>query len=254
MFYYKKSLGQNFLKAHRALELVDIANISGRVIVEIGPGNGSITKHLSMAKELILVEKDDRFISELDRLFPSAITINSDFLELSLDSIKRSEKLTVISNLPFNVAAPIIERLIKNRDLFSEAYLVVQREVAERIVSQDKKSCFSFLVQTFSQPKIERFISSSDFHPKPKVDAAYLSLKFNSREYSVDLIKFVKEIFMNKRKQIINNLSKVVGSREIALSILDRLGIDKSIRVERLPNEDIERLAIEKRKYDSFRE
>lgn len=240
MFYFKKSLGQNFLKdENKAKKIVEIANVKDENILEIGPGAGALTKYLyPLAKKLVLVEKDSRLIEDLENRFVNAEIYNQDFLEWDMNEIK---DFKFVSNIPYNITGPILKKLVDSRDKIKEAYILVQKELAERVVAKpnDKnRSLLSVLMQLYSQVKIELQVPRGCFTPSPKVDSAVISLKFNSKEKDEHLLEVAKTLFSNKRKQILNNLMKYGTKAEIS-NILEELSIDYKLRAEQLTLDEI---------------
>lgn len=184
--FAKKSLGQNFLKSQKALnQIIDGAgDLKDQTVLEIGPGMGALTERLvkTSAKEIILIEMDNRLISILEEKFADEIKkgrvkiINDDILKVDLNSIglKKGE-YNLIANIPYYITGAIIRNIIGG-DLYpKKAVVLVQKEVAERIIARNKKeSILSIAVKIIGTPKIIDKVPKGAFAPSPKVDSAIL--------------------------------------------------------------------------------
>lgn len=246
MFKYKKSLGQNFLQNHSILKkIVSRSLIEGKNVLEIGPGDGALTRYLfPLAKSLTVIEKDDRLIGILKKEFENNVKIvNKDFLEWDMN-IERS---TIVANIPYNITSPIIEKILKNRCRVDRAFLTIQKEVAERIVAKpgDKnRGVLSVLVQMFCDVKIEFVIPKNNFFPVPKIDSALMSMDINrDPELAEETLKMAKILFSQKRKQITNPLTLFFDSKDSAKEALTSLNIDYTLRAEKLTIEEISKIA-----------
>ncbi|HCB64116.1 MAG TPA: ribosomal RNA small subunit methyltransferase A [Fusobacteria bacterium] len=244
MFHFKKSLGQNFLRNDSIIEkAVRIANVDGCEILEMGPGKGALTKFLvNKAQKVVLVEKDERLIEELQNKFHDVEIFNEDFLKWDIS--KYITRAKFVSNIPYNITGPIIEKLLSNRDIITEAHMIIQKEVAQRIVAKpgDKnRSLFSVIVQMFANPKIGFYVSRNSFYPVPDVDSAFISLYFNNKKRDDKIVNMVKLMFANKRKQVINNLSCLASKKDLE-NIFRSLKLNPKLRAEDLSINDIEML------------
>jgi 16S rRNA (adenine1518-N6/adenine1519-N6)-dimethyltransferase len=249
----KKFLGQNFLVDRDVVE--DIITVCGFKnldwVMEIGAGLGALTRRLAReVKHVIAIEKDRGVCLALNDIlkgFGNVRTVCDDFLELDLGSVlvEGPSKVKAIGNLPYYITTPIIERLIENRNNFETVFVMVQKEVAERICAgpggKDYGS-LSVYAQFYSRPRILLEINRHSFYPQPEVDSSFLeldllprpSVKVNdeSRFFAV-----VKAGFGQRRKTLLNSLlsSEAIDLDKPALSaLLMRLGIDPGIRAERL--------------------
>lgn len=229
----KKSLGQNYLTDENiSRNIVDAFDIhSDDKIVEIGPGQGAITRYITeRTKNLTVVELDKNNCAILASKFPALNIINQDFLKYKLDSLCR-----VIGNIPYNITTEIIFRLIDGRKLLSDAQLMIQEEVAQRLAAKPGSKQYgipSVFIQVFSVPKLLFKVSKNCFYPKPKVDSRVIQLDFSkSREDEINDIpffkKFVKAAFSTRRKTLKNAL----GSLGLDLS---KAGFDFTRRAETL--------------------
>ena len=250
----KKSLGQNFLTSKRIVERIVM---EGRVtetdtVLEIGPGKGILTEALlDKAKKVFAVEKDDNLFEFLNEKFAEEIKIgkleliHSDILDLNL--ITHYSSLTtgnykVIANIPYNITGEIIRKFLSTKPEPSSMTLLVQKEVAERIVARDKKeSILSLSVKAFGTPRLGFKISRGQFNPPPNVDSMVISVDDiknpfkNSEEKK--FFEVVKAGFAHKRKFLIRNLEKV-STKEKLDEIFSSEKISSSARSEDLKLEN----------------
>jgi 16S rRNA (adenine1518-N6/adenine1519-N6)-dimethyltransferase len=220
--YPKKSLGQNYLTDENISRgIVDAFNITeGDNIIEIGPGQGAITKYiLEKTKNLAVVELDQNNCLILAERFPELNIIHKDILRFDYNSITLDEakahKLRVIGNIPYNITTEIIFRLIDARTVISDAQLMIQEEVAQRLAASPNSKEYgipSVFIQVFSKPKLLFKVSKNSFYPRPKVDSRLIQFDFSiTRENEINDIpffkKFVKAAFGQRRKTLKNSLS-----------------------------------------------
>lgn len=235
-FEFKKSLGQNFLIDNNIKEkIVNSANIEDdSLIIEVGPGNGSITKLLvNLGVNVIAFEIDKRLKVELDKISNSNLTvIYDDFLNIDLKNVLskyKYNKLHLIANLPYYITTPIINKVISESDI-DEMIIMVQKEVGDRFKakegSRDYNSLSVFLQYYFDISKV-CLVSKECFIPRPKVDS--IVVKFTRKKellYVKDrdmFFKFVRDSFKYKRKNLRNNLrSYDLDKLEIALNNVNK--------------------------------
>ena len=225
----KKSLGQNFILDENITDkIVRLSNIKNKIIVEIGPGPGCLTRSLvkAGAKKIIAVEKDSKCIDIINyqkNIFLNKIVmIKGDFLKENIfkkilkEIDKNKKKVVVISNLPYKTAVPILVKILENRNFFQELILMFQKEVADRILAKKNTKSYG-RISIFSQwlCKIEKKLNLTPnyFFPKPKVDSTILKFTFKKKIKEVKneklLIKLVKICFNQRRKTIKNNLKRI---------------------------------------------
>ena len=242
-----KKLGQNFLINEEVIEkLISAAEINdGDKILEIGPGVGALTEKLTEKATVIAVEKDSRLIDHLKEMESKSLTVlRADFLNVSLEKYLQSN-YKVVSNLPFNVATPIIRKLLKENPP-SLIVVIVQKEVAQRIESKGEKENFlSTIIKFRGEPEIVSTIPKNNFWPSPEVDASILKITPHSKyskkeeEFSNLFFKVVEAGFLHPRKQIKNNLTGLNNfSKENIENILINLNIDPKKRGEDLNLDD----------------
>jgi len=235
-----KRFGQNYLTDHNTiLKIVGIFNPQkDDSIIEIGPGRGALTKELSTKSDkLTAIEIDDRVINSLSTQFPNVKFINQDFLKIDFNQLDLDKTNRVIGNIPYNITSPILFKLIESRELFSDVLIMVQYEVAKRMVSQPNTKDYGILgviLNYFATVSLEFKISPNVFKPKPKVDSAIVTLKFDKKknEHLDDkfFISVVKAAFGNRRKTLKNSLNNSI----FVDYNLDEINFDFSRRAETL--------------------
>ena len=249
-----KRFGQNYLTDRNTiLKIVSKFNPQrDETIIEIGPGRGALTNELSLATDnLTAIEIDNRVIETLSTQYPNVNFINQDFLKMDFGKFDNSKMIRVIGNIPYNITSPILFRLIENRVIFSDALLMVQYEVAKRMVSQPNTKDYGILgviLNYFATVNLEFKISPNVFKPKPKVDSAIVSQKFDKlNDEKLDdrfFINVVKAAFGNRRKTLKNSLNNsILGSYN-----LDDIDFDFQRRAETLSIDEFIFLASELQK------
>ncbi|MCK4248260.1 MAG: 16S rRNA (adenine(1518)-N(6)/adenine(1519)-N(6))-dimethyltransferase RsmA [Candidatus Omnitrophica bacterium] len=268
----RKSWGQNFLindkVAQKIISFCDL-NIND-VVLEIGPGLGSLTRYLiETSGRVIAVEIDKKISAYLKQEFAEQNNIDivcRDILKFDLKgylnknkivdkTVEDNNRIKIVGNLPYYITSPIIEYLIKNRADISSVIIMVQKEVANRLSAKPgtkdygSLSCF---VQFYADVKKILTIRPSGFHPCPDVDSTVLAINFFEKPaYSLDneenLFKIIRAGFNQRRKQILkallNNLKIVKMTRLELEQILIKADIDPAARAEVLSLADFVRLA-----------
>jgi 16S rRNA (adenine1518-N6/adenine1519-N6)-dimethyltransferase len=212
----KPRYSQVFLKDFNILKkIVERSSIKeGDWVLEIGPGKGYLTTELlNSGANVIAIEIDKDLYSYLckefllfldDRLF----LYNEDFLKVNLEKVLEERGLNeikVVSNIPYHITTPIIEKLAYNRKYFPEIFLTVQKEVAERIVAKmgtKEYGALSVFLNLYFDCRIEFKISRFSFSPVPRVDSAFISLMRKDAPDMRDFELFVKRLFGSRRKKI----------------------------------------------------
>ena len=273
-FKHKHSLGQNFITDEFLLE--DIADESGITkddyVLEIGPGNGALTRCLcDRAKYVVAVEIDKTLLPLLKsnlKDYKNVSIINADFLNYDFQNIINEFKETgakitsptvgadiirpikVVANLPYYITSPIIQNLLQN-PYISDMTLMVQKEVAERIVADPNTKDFGILTLAcnyFADTEMIMIVSKDCFFPKPKVDSAvvYFKKHFSHTNYSDNnyekLFKLIKASFAQRRKKLLNSLINAGYSKEVLISAFDKLHFDENVRAENLSLDDYKNL------------
>jgi len=217
---------------------------SGDVILEIGPGIGNLTQELARAaRKVIAVEKDRKMIEVLERTtkdLKNIKIIQGDILKINPgDYDLKPGKYKIIANLPYYITSPVIRKFLESGDQPEKMVLMLQKEVAQRIVAKPPNmSLLAVSVQFYAKPEIITFISKGSFWPQPKVDSAIIQITdiHKNKKVSRDIFfKIVKAGFSQPRKQIINNFIRELKiSREKIGQWLLRNGIDAKRRAETL--------------------
>ena len=238
---FRKRWGQNFLVDSNLLKKIahTINPKSDNCILEIGPGEGALSeKILPIVNEMVGVEIDPLLIEKLkihDKL-KDLIIIKGDVLLYEIDKLPISNPVRVIGNIPYNITTPIIFWLIEQLDYWDDAFLMVQKEVANRLVAQTSTKSYGKLtvvVGAYLDIKSKFTIPPDVFIPKPKVDSAFIHLKKKSKPLIEDknYIKFNKIVStaFNQRRKMLKNSMK---SLDFSDQIIER--IDFSRRPETL--------------------
>jgi len=239
MIYAKKSLGQHFLTSQSAVDkIVDVSDPSGDdIILEIGPGRGVLTEKLLLfAGKVIAVEKDDGLFEFLKERFKKEIEngkldlIHGDILDFdpNIFSFYKDLNYKVVANIPYNITGAILKKFLSAEYQPECMVLMVQKEVAERIVAKDKKeSILSLSVKIYGEPKYIQTVKAGSFFPAPKVDSAILLISDISKGFflltpSVNggkeagregrFFELVRAGFKSKRKKLISNLIHLIPS------------------------------------------
>lgn len=241
----KKSYGQNFLISYEVVkDIIDSLDIKEHDrCLEIGPGLGSLTYELNLKTDnLVLVELDKVLVAHLKNNYPNVEILNIDFLKYNFK--KEKSPLKVIGNLPYGITSEIIEKLIYNNEKITQATLMVQKEAYDRIVAKkDNKEYgpLSILLEYLGGTRIIRNVSRHSFYPEPHVDSIVFQIIINKTtkiENEKVFFKFIKNMFLLRRKTILNNLTNFVRDRDIALSILQKVQINPQLRPENLSLKD----------------
>lgn len=258
-FSFKKSLGQNFLiDKNFADKIVESADIENQNVLEIGPGIGTITYEMAKtAKKVVAIEIDQSLIPILDQNleeFDNAKVINEDILKVDLKNLVEEEfngeSFKVVSNLPYYITTPIIEKLITTGLPCKDMTIMVQKEVAERMVAGEKDkeySSLSVFIKFYTDAKVIVNLPKSVFMPQPKIDSTILNLKLRIYDNNVNqttLFKLVRAGFNKRRKTILNSMSDAVSKDELKEAFVN-LGIKENLRAENLSIDDYISLANE---------
>lgn len=219
----KKRFGQNFLiDSNIVSKIVNTANIDeNTIVIEIGPGIGAMTELLAKAaKRVICFEIDSDMVNIINNEIINEGARNVeikeiDFLKVNLkDYNLEGEKVVVVSNLPYYITTPIIFKLL-NVEVIKEIYVMVQDEVARRLVGLPKTKDYgslSVMIKYLATAKFEFKVGRNCFFPAPNVDSGIVSIKRTKNDYNLKnepkFLKFVQSIFEMRRKTLINNLLK----------------------------------------------
>lgn len=224
-----KSLGQHWLKNREIL--MEIAEAAGEAptCLEIGPGLGTLTSCLLRRFDKVLaVEFDENLAKNLPGSFPgkNLEVINEDFLKFDLSRVPKP--YVVAGNIPYYITSPIIEKLITAENRPEKIVLLIQKEVAERILSE-KESVLSLMVKNRAKAYPGIIVPRDEFTPPPKVDSQVIILEPHDPVVSDAVLKFIQVGFSSPRKKLVHNL-EVLKSREKLLETFDKLGLDPNAR------------------------
>lgn len=214
-----KRFGQNYLSDKNIVDKIVkvISPKENDCLIEIGPGSGSLTSGIySFKKNFTAIEIDKRVIDDLKEKFPDVKFVQGDFLDFNLASIDSNE-IKIAGNIPYNITSPIIFKLFENRNIVSEAVLMVQYEVAKRISAIPRTKDYgilSVLCQAYAEVIFCFKVSANVFYPKPNVDSAVIKLKFFKNDIGIVddkiFIQTVKSAFGNRRKTLRNSLANSI--------------------------------------------
>ncbi len=256
----KKFLGQNFLvDKNIAKKIVSSLEINqGDIVIEIGPGQGVLTKYISaLTENLIAVELDRSIHEKLSAEYSGkAKIIHKDFLKFDLEkdlneilgvNVSEKMKLKVIGNIPYNITTEILFKLFERADIMETAVLMMQKEVAKRLTAQPNTKDYGILaVQTqfSSSPKILFGVPPTAFFPKPNVESSIVKFGFSENKYRVSdkqLFKsLVRNSFGQRRKTLKNSLRNFCEANNISL---DDIEFDFSRRAESLSIQEFTELS-----------
>ena len=247
----KKSLGQHFLHDENIARKIVEALPVGAPIVEIGPGQGALTKHLTgHGRTVVGIEIDKRAIALLRERFQDSVTfVSGDILKVDFHEIREHQgaKLVVVGNIPYYITSEILFRLFEFHPDITSATLMMQMEVAKRLVAErgtrqtKDYGILSVFTRFYSLPQLLFKVSRNSFTPKPNVDSAVIRLEFKERLPDCDRRLFtnvVRATFGQRRKTIRNGLR----SMGVADAQLDTLDFDLTKRPENLDVDDFLRL------------
>ena len=257
---YKQSLGQNFLYDEELLaRLTEAAGVTSQEdVLEIGPGCGSLTAHLcDAANRVLAVELDERLIPLLNAFLEqkkNLTVVQGDVMALDLKQVTKDLKapFAVVANIPYYITTPLIRLLLSGDLPVSRLALMVQQEVADKILASPGEESWgplSVLCQFLCEPYLALKVPAECFTPPPKVDSAFVVLplrdkpavEVRSREM---FFRVAGAAFALRRKTMLNNLCATFrAERAQALAWLQEAGLDEKIRGEKLTLEQLAKLA-----------
>jgi 16S rRNA (adenine1518-N6/adenine1519-N6)-dimethyltransferase len=257
----KPKLGQNFLRDSNAAERIvsSLGDLTGRTVVEIGPGEGAITGTLAArAKHVIAVELDHDLALHLRAQFPpEKVTVverdvlGFDFAAASAEFGSSGERLSVVGNLPYYITSPILLKLAASHAALDLAVLMVQREVADRVTAQPGSRDYGILsvtTQVYGPVVPLLTLGPEAFSPPPEVHSTVFRWRFAPRfaEFGVEdepFLRLVRQAFAQKRKTLANNLRAAGFVPEEVVSALEMAGIPAQARAEALTIDSFAALA-----------
>ena len=245
-----KALGQHWLKNRAILE--EIAELTaGRgyeapeesaeqvsektevdgceLCVEIGPGLGFLTSSLFRRfKRIIAVEFDGELARKLPGSFPGKDleVVNEDILKFDFSKIKG--EYVVAGNIPYYITSPIIEKVLTVENLPKRVVLLMQKEVAERIISE-KETGLSLFVKNRAKVWAGPVVLKGEFTPPPKVDSQVIIMEPHAPEVNEEVFELIRKSFCSPRKKLVHNLAGL-KSRDELIKILEKIGVDVDAR------------------------
>ena len=243
----KKSLGQNFLtNTGIVASIADAASlVFGETVLEIGPGKGILTEELlKRGAKVVAVEKDRELIPFLREKFKKE-TDNGQLMLICDDILNfqfpisnfQNDEYKLVANIPYYITGQILRKFLIAEKQPSNMVLLVQKEVAERIIAKDgKESLLSISVKAYGKPTYIKTVKAGSFTPAPKVDSAILLIDDISRDFFADISeeRFFEVLhagFAHKRKQIFGNLRAVFDEKALREK-MKKIGIPENIRAE----------------------
>lgn len=251
-----KKLGQNFLvHRHTAERIVELAHISHEdTVIEVGVGLGALTGPLAeQSKNVIGIEADSGIIRmhmEQGKLPQNVELVHEDILKTDLKALTVASggRLKIVANLPYSISTPFIFRLIDNSDLIDFAVVMLQKEVAMRLIAEPNTKEYgipSVLLASCGTAQALMQVKPAEFHPRPKVDSTVIKLSFHPVPERVKLAgafnyKILKQIvslgFGQRRKTLLNTLSKkeLIEDKQVLGPLIEKAGLQSGVRAEKL--------------------
>ena len=263
-FSFRKKYGQNFLIDESVLEgIIDTAEITkDDFVLEIGPGIGTLTQYLATyAGRVCAVEIDRALLPILEDTlsgWDNVTVLNADILKTDIRAIAEKENsgapLKLCANLPYYITTPILMGLFESGAPFSQLTVMVQKEVAERMIAEPGSKTYgalSLAVRYYTDPEISFIVEPESFMPRPKVESAIVHMKRHSTPpVSVKdekmLFDVIRASFNERRKTLQNGIANYAGfsySKEQGGEALDKCGLERTVRGEKLSLEEFARLA-----------
>ncbi len=246
--------GQNFLCDRSVVDrMVATAKVSREsTVLEVGPGFGILTDAvLGAGAQVVAVELDQRLSAWLKKHYaenPRVTIIPGDVFKVRLDERLHDRAYQVVANLPYGATSLLIRNLLTLKPRPKRMTLMLQREVAERIVAKPgQMSLLSLLAQLYSRPRIVQLVPAQSFYPIPKVDSAVIDfpdIRTIPEEQATTIFRVARAGFSGRRKQLHNTLAHALHRKQEEIKeILETEGIDPSTRAQELRVEDWVRLA-----------
>ena len=261
-----KNLGQNFLISQEVVEkIVDCSEITKEdLIIEIGPGLGTLTKYLlKKAGKVICIELDTKMLKILEdrfSLYDNFEIINDDVLKVDLKNLIKKEKenqkiknVKIVANLPYYITTPIIMKLLEEELELESITVMIQKEVADRLIAvpgQKNTGAITYSVYYYATSEGILEVPNDSFIPEPEVTSKVI--KLNTRKEPVvnpkdkeKMFKIIKNAFMQKRKTLLNSLTnnKIFNDKQQGIEILNSLHINENVRPEELTIEQFSKIS-----------
>ena len=263
-FKFNKAYGQNFIFDTNFLKsFVDGIIDKDTDVLEIGPGAGTLTQILCEYGRLVVSYEIDKnlepILKENLSRFDNSTVIFQDIMKVDIDTIESNfdGKYTMVANLPYYITTPIIFKFLENAKKLNSMIIMVQLEVAERLVAKSGSKDYGAITPAIdyrANAKIIKRVSRKMFTPVPNVDSAIVKIDFVENKYDIIDTKVlddtIKSAFAMRRKTLENNLKTSFGlNTEIIRQILDSIGLPPQIRGEKLSTEEFVKLSNEIQKY-----
>ena len=245
----KKKLGQHFLIDKKVLgKIIESADLKSQdVVLEIGSGLGALTlKLLKKVEKVVALEKDQKMAEIFKTItsgFKNLEILNEDALKFDLRKLPKNYK--VVANIPYYITSPLLKVLLEAKNRPKLIVLMVQKEVAERIMAiSPNMNILAIAVQFYAKPEIVGFVLKNSFFPKPKVDSAIIKILPRSGTLAEEVdeknfFRIVKIGFSSPRKQLQNNLRAGLKiSKEKVNKVLEKSQINPSQRPQELSIND----------------
>ena len=256
-FKFNKKFGQNFISDKNLLKAIvsDSEITENDEILEIGTGAGTLTLAIAeKAKKVVSYEIDKKLTEFLNEKFKNAENVKiiiDNVLNLPIKEIEKnfSSFYHIIANLPYYLTTPLIFKFLEETNKVSSMTLMVQKEVAEKVVATvgtRKYGILSVMLNYYCSVKIARIVKKEMFYPRPKIDSAILILRRKPNVFfEKSFTDFVKGCFAMKRKTLINNLLKQNFKKQDIEKIFDKMKISLQTRAESLDVSQIRQLYLE---------
>ena len=263
-----KSLGQNFLISNEVVEkIINASDIKENdMVIEIGPGLGTLTKFLlQKAKKVLCVELDKKMIKILNDRFSDYNNfelINEDILKVNLKKIiednKKTEQIAnvkIVANLPYYITTPIIMKLLEEKLDIESITVMIQKEVADRLIEipgGKNTGAITYTIYYYCESEKIMEVPNNSFIPEPDVTSEVIKMKLRNKpaveiENPKVMFMIIKSAFMQRRKTLLNALTntQVFASKQEGLKILKKLNLDENVRAENLSIQDYANIAKE---------
>lgn len=257
-FTFNKSYGQNFIFDTNLLEsIVEKVNVHDKIVLEIGPGAGTLTRILAKyARKVVAYEIDTNLKPILQENLAECNNVEviyGDIMKISMSDIEKTlgDKYIIVANLPYYITTPIIFKFLENANNMQSMSIMVQKEVADRLVAQPNTKDYGAITASIDyrgNAKIIKNVGRQMFTPPPNVDSAIVKIDLDSTKYNVTntetLDKTIACVFAMRRKTIENNLKATFGfDGNTADKIVSQAGITKGLRGEVLSTQQLVNLA-----------
>ena len=256
-----KSLGQNFLINNEVVEnIVSSSELTKEdMVIEIGPGLGTLTKYLlKEAGKVLCIELDNKMIGILEERFSEYDNfeiINADVLKVNLNKIinenKKSEnikKIKIVANLPYYITTPIIMKLLEEKLDIESITVMIQKEVADRLIETPggkNTGAITYTVYYYCNSEKIMEVPNSSFIPEPEVTSEVIKMNLRTEpvvkiENPEVMFNIIKCAYMQRRKTLLNSLTnaKIFANKDDGIKILKELNLNENIRAEKLSIQD----------------